>query len=118
MVNAVPITGPFVLSSRSIGSNTDILTQPFYVMVCLFPGRFRSSWLISAAFALGHRPRSVKDRVVVLPIQNGWHFVEQIDIFTEVSCPFSACNLPMIEDLDQLISILSATILLCRQWRI
>src|SRR6218665_1099574 len=77
MVNAVPITGPFVLSSRSIGSNTDILTQPFYVMVCLFPGRFRSSWLISAAFALGHRPRSVKDRVVVLPIQNGWHFVEQ-----------------------------------------
>src|SRR6218665_2673930 len=69
---------PFVLSSRSIGSNTDILTilNHFMLWFVYFLAGLKLSWLISAAFALSHRSRSVKQGgrvVVLLTIQNG-HF--------------------------------------------
>ena len=74
-------------------------------MVCLFPGRFKT--FLAYISNICSRPQISFSKIERLGCSSdnskwsfgrGWRFVEQMDIFTGVSCPFSFYNLPLIED--------------------
>jgi len=77
--------------------------KPFYVIVCLFPSRFKT--FLAYISSICTRPQisfsktgrsgysSDNSKWSLGQVGRGWDFVEQMGVFTRVSCPFSACNL-------------------------